>query len=111
VGIMFLPDDEWARGKSAFKALQCMGMGLPVVCSAVGPSLKLIRHGENGLLATTPDEWEESLGRLVADRALRDRLGRAGRRTVETDFSMIRSASSLAGVLRAVAGTPMGSKK
>jgi glycosyltransferase involved in cell wall biosynthesis len=110
VGIMCLPDDEWARGKSAFKALQCMGMGVPVVCSAVGPSLKLIRHGENGFLAATADDWDESLGRLVADPALRDRLGMAGRQTVEAHFSMSLSATVLARVLR-LASVPTVTEK
>jgi len=111
VGIMCLPDDEWSRGKSAFKALQCMGMGVPVVCSAVGPSLKLIRHGENGFLAATVEEWDESLGRLIADPALRDHLGMAGRQTVEAHYSMSRSASVLASVLRSVTGLAMETKK
>lgn len=110
VGIMCLPDGEWARGKSAFKALQCMGMGVPVVCSAVGPSLKLIRHGENGFLAASADDWDESLGRLVADPALRNRLGMAGRQTVEAHFSMSRSATVLARVLR-LASLPTEPKK
>ncbi|MET0153173.1 MAG: glycosyltransferase family 4 protein [Candidatus Binatia bacterium] len=101
VGIVPLPDDDWTRGKSAFKALQCMGMGIPVVCSAVAANLELIRHGENGLLASSPDEWVEGVGRLIADASLRERIGMAGRRTVEQRYSMERSARLLGQVLRA----------
>ena len=101
IGIMPLPDDEWTRGKSAFKALQCMGMGVPVVCSAVGASLELIRHGENGFLVSTPGEWDERLGHLIADASLRERVGMAGRRTVEERYSMQGSALSLGQALRA----------
>lgn len=104
IGIMPLPDDEWARGKSAFKAIQCMGMGVPVVCSAVGPSLALIRHGENGFLASAPSDWEEILGMLITNGSLRERVGAAGRRTIEERFSMTRSARALAWVVRAAAG-------
>jgi len=110
VGIMCLPNDDWARGKSAFKALQCMGMGVPVICSAVGPSLKLIRHGENGFLAATADDWDECLGRLVTDPGLRERLGIAGRQTVETHFSMSRSAGVFGRILR-LASIPTETKK
>jgi glycosyltransferase involved in cell wall biosynthesis len=104
VGIMPLPDDEWTRGKSAFKALQCMGMGMPVICSPVGTTVDLIRDGENGFLASTPDEWVETVGRLVADPSLRERVGLEGRRTVEHRFSMLGSATLLGEVLRAAAG-------
>ena len=104
IGIVPLPDDEWTRGKSAFKALQCMGMGVPVACSAVGASLEVIRHGENGLLASTARDWEESLGRLLEDSRLRERLGAAGRRTIEERFSMTRSARALARIVRTAAG-------
>jgi glycosyltransferase involved in cell wall biosynthesis len=101
IGIVPLPDDEWTRGKSAFKALQCMGVGVPVVCSGVSANLELIRHDENGLLASTPDEWDETIGCLIVDASLRERIGMAGRRTVEQRYSMQRSALSLGQVLRA----------
>jgi hypothetical protein len=36
IGLMSLRDDPWTRGKSAFKLLQFMAAGIPVVGSAVG---------------------------------------------------------------------------
>lgn len=87
IGIMPMPDDPWTRGKSAMKALLCMAVGIPVVCSNVGTNQGVIRHGENGLLAATPEEWLASLGALVVDERLRGLLGRAGRTTVEQWYS------------------------
>jgi len=87
VGVMPLPDEEWARGKCALKALQYMALGIPTVSSPVGVNSEIIRDGENGLLASTEDEWVEKLTMLVRDRDLRERLGRAGRRTVEEAYS------------------------
>jgi glycosyltransferase involved in cell wall biosynthesis len=101
IGIMPMPDDEWARGKCAMKALLYMSLGVPAVCTAVGANLEVIAHDENGLLASTKDEWIGSLGKLIADESLRERLGRAGRRTVEERYSMRRSAELFAGVVRA----------
>lgn len=102
VGIMPIPDDEWARGKCAMKALLYMSMGVPTICSAVGANCEVIRHGQNGFLATTPDEWLSNLQKLVDDPALRARLGQAARRTVEESYSMTRCANLFANVVREV---------
>jgi glycosyltransferase involved in cell wall biosynthesis len=104
LGIMPMPDDEWSRGKCALKALLCMAMGVPTVCSAVGANLEVIEHGVNGLLARTPEDWLAALERLIDDPSLRARLGAAGRRTVEERYSMRRSARALAEVIRGEVG-------
>jgi|SRR5215831_7385698 len=88
IGIMPLPDDEWARGKCGCKALQYMALGIPTLCSPVGVNTEIIQDDENGLLATTEDQWIEKLTRLLHSPSLRHRLGRAGRATVETGYSM-----------------------
>jgi glycosyltransferase involved in cell wall biosynthesis len=88
IGIMPLPDDEWARGKCGCKALQYMALGIATVCSPVGVNTKIIQDDENGLLAMTEDQWIEKLTRLLHSPSLRERLGKAGRATVETEYSM-----------------------
>ena len=99
VGIMPLLNDEWALGKCALKALQYMAAGVPTVASPVGANCDLIDHGNNGLLATTTEEWLSGLGALAGDLELRRRLGLAGRATVERDYSMRASARKLELVL------------
>jgi glycosyltransferase involved in cell wall biosynthesis len=100
IGIMPLADDPWARGKCALKALQYMAAGTPTICSPVGANCEVIRHGENGLLATTSEEWLNQLGSLIDDPALRRRLGEAGRETVEQKYSMRSCAELFAQVIR-----------
>jgi glycosyltransferase involved in cell wall biosynthesis len=100
IGIMPMPDDEWSRGKCGLKALQYMAVGAATVCSPVGFNRDLIRHGENGMLASSPEEWVACLGVLISDRCLRERLGRAGRKTVEQGYSARLSAERFAGVVR-----------
>jgi len=107
IGIMPMPDEPWSRGKSAMKALLYMAMGIPAVCSAVGMNCEVVRHGQNGLLARTPEDWIASLRTLVADADLRQRLGKAGRRTVEDEYSRERSAGRFAAVIEAVLASPM----
>jgi glycosyltransferase involved in cell wall biosynthesis len=100
IGIMPMPDDAWAHGKCAFKALLTMAMGLPTVGSAVGANCEVIRHGTNGLLAANDDDWLDQLRMLIDDGALRERLGEAGRRTVEENYSMEHCAEQFAHVVR-----------
>ncbi|HXG11809.1 MAG TPA: glycosyltransferase family 4 protein [Gemmataceae bacterium] len=93
IGISWLPDDAWSRGKCGLKVLQYMAAGLPVVANPVGVQAEMVRHGETGFLVRTADEWAEAVGRLAHDPALRRRMGRAGRRRVEADFSVARGAA------------------
>lgn len=102
IGLMPMPDDQWSRGKCAMKALLYMAVGAVAVCSPVGANVELIRHGENGLLAATPDEWVECVRALVADADLRKRLGDAGRQTVVDGYSMTSCAARFAQVVREV---------
>ena len=99
IGIMPIPDDEWARGKCALKALQYMAMGVPTICSPVGANSEVIQHGENGLLASTTDEWISCFQMLVDDSELRRRLGLMGRRTVEDRYSMKKCSELFANVI------------
>lgn len=103
VGVMPLPDDEWSRGKCGLKALQYMALGIPPVVSPVGANGTIVQNVANGLHASTEDEWVDGLARLLADAALRERLGRAARRTVEDCYSARVHAPRLASVLRAAA--------
>jgi glycosyltransferase involved in cell wall biosynthesis len=90
IGLMPLPDTEWTRGKCAFKAIQYMASGVPVVASPVGITTDLIHHDKNGLLATSAVEWFSELGRLVHDASLRQRLALSARHTIEDLYSLER---------------------
>lgn len=88
IGVMPLPDTEWARAKCGLKLLQYMSVGMATVASAVGANREIITSGENGFLASAPNEWSDHLVRLCHDVELRTRLGEAGRRTVEERFAL-----------------------
>jgi len=81
-GIMPLSDDDWSRGKCAFKLLQYMAGGLPTVASAVGENREVTVEGETGFLVRGPEEWSRRLGELLAAPGLGARLGAAGRERV-----------------------------
>jgi glycosyltransferase involved in cell wall biosynthesis len=89
IGIMPLPDDDWAKGKCGFKALQYMAMEIPCVVSPVGVNTSIVDHGVNGYLAASAAEWKNYLIRLITDSALRKKLGEAGRQKVIHDYSVL----------------------
>lgn len=105
-GLMPAPDDVWARGKCACKALQYMAVEVPAVCSPVGMNAQLIRGGENGLLASSEDEWVDKLSLLIRSEELRRRLGRAGRETVEAWYSAEAQAPRVYQIFKSVARMP-----
>ncbi len=100
IGLMPLPDNPWTRGKCAYKALQYMAAGVPVVADEVGVSAQVIGHGVGGYVAADDADWVEGLVSLAGDAARRATLGAAGRQRVEDDFSVRRWASVVASTIR-----------
>jgi len=98
IGLMPLPDSYWERGKCAYKLIQYMACGLPVVASPVGMNKDVVIHGENGYLASNPEEWEAHLTHLIESPALREKFGIRGHKrvkefyTIDRNFDSIRSA-------------------
>lgn len=88
IGLYPLPNTEWVLGKGGLKALQYMGLGIPVVCSDVGACKEFIRNNVNGFLVDSPEEWIDKISLLIESADLRKRIGLAGRKTVEDGFSV-----------------------
>jgi glycosyltransferase involved in cell wall biosynthesis len=96
IGIMPVPDNDWTRGKCALKAIQYMALGIPTVTSPVGMATELVQHNVNGLWAQTPEEWFDTLNRLITDIQLRRMFAEEGRRTVVARYSLQEWGSRLA---------------
>jgi len=103
IGMMPLHDDEHAKGKCAFKALEYMAVGIPCVSSRVGVINDIVQDGGNGFLASTSEEWIEKLSSLIDDEHLRASMGREGRQTVEEGFAIDVNAPRLVAVLNRAA--------
>ena len=89
IGVMPLSDDRWSKGKCGFKALQYLSLNIPALVSPVGVNSRIVRHGENGFLCATEDEWYGHLKRLLTDTDLRQRLGRQGRKDIILNYSVL----------------------
>lgn len=88
IGISWMPDDDWSRGKCGLKVLQYMAAGLPVVANPVGVHREMVRDGETGYLVETPEQWTAAIARLAVDPSQRIRMGQAGRQRVEEHYSV-----------------------
>jgi glycosyltransferase involved in cell wall biosynthesis len=99
VGIMPLSDEKWARGKCAFKLIQYMACGLPVIASPVGANIDVVTP-QVGYLADTHAGWLTALQALYADRSLRRNLGLAGRLRCEVSYSLASQEERVAQIIR-----------
>jgi glycosyltransferase involved in cell wall biosynthesis len=88
IGIMPLPDDEWAKGKCGFKGLTYMSMGTPAIMSPVGINTEIVTHGENGFLAATDEEWFNAICFLIDHPDERERMGANARQTIIDHYSI-----------------------
>jgi glycosyltransferase involved in cell wall biosynthesis len=77
--------------------LEAMGSGLPIVTTATCGMLDVIRDGENGLLVPirSPEAIATALGRLLDDRALREKLGRAAQSEALARYSWRQAAEPM----------------
>lgn len=94
---------QWAAGKSGFKAIQYMAVGIPFVATPVGAVRELGVVGTTHYGATTPDEWREALSTLIVDGLSRGQMGAAGRRWALEHYGLAAQADKLAAALREAA--------
>ncbi|HVN41459.1 MAG TPA: glycosyltransferase family 4 protein [Steroidobacteraceae bacterium] len=106
MGIMPLTDDDWARGKCAFKLLQYMAAGLPCIASPVGANNQAVVDNVTGFLAANEAQWETAIERLATDPALARQLGAAGRHHLDAHYSLERYLEGYERLLAELAGAP-----
>jgi len=102
IGLMPLMEDPWSWGKCGLKIIQYQGVGVPVVCTPAGINRDLIKDGENGFWARTPQEWEEKLSLLIGNKELRQRMGEEGHQRVIEKFTVAACAPRLYSILEQV---------
>ncbi|MDY3552179.1 glycosyltransferase family 4 protein [Gemmata sp. JC717] len=105
IGIGWVPDDPWSRGKCALKVLQYQAAGLPVVANPVGVQADFVRDNETGFCASTTDEWVGAVRALAGAAALRKQLGETGRREVQARYSVAAGAWQWIEALERLAST------
>lgn len=103
IGVMPLADSPWEQGKCGYKLIQYMACGKPVVASPVGVNREIVRHGVNGYIASTVDEWASAGGALFSNLQSRIEMGQQGRKAVEEKYCLQVTAPRLARLFHAAA--------
>jgi glycosyltransferase involved in cell wall biosynthesis len=81
-----LRENLFNQCKSHLKFLEYSALGIPGVYSNITPYMNIVKHGENGFLASSLDEWEEYLGQLIEDQDLRYHMGLNALSTVRSSW-------------------------
>lgn len=102
VAVAPLKVSKFNQCKSDLKVLEYSMVGLPTVATKVDSYSSFIRHGENGMLASSAKDWLSCVARLIEDSDLRRSLGAsarkaAERRTMSKNVSLYEKAYRLLG--------------
>lgn len=88
IGIMPLPDTDYAKAKGGYKLYLYMSAGIPIIASPIGINSDIIKHGINGFLANSNEEWIKYLTKLIDNKQLREKMGESGREIIEENYSL-----------------------
>ena len=88
IGMSWIPEDLWSRGKCGLKVIQYMAAGLPVIANPYGVHPEMILDGETGILARDASEWIEAIQWLSLYPTARAEIGQASRDRVEESYSV-----------------------
>jgi glycosyltransferase involved in cell wall biosynthesis len=87
IGLLPLDNNNLTKGKCAFKAVQYIGFGIPVIASNVGFNKEVIKNGENGYLIDDKKEWVTKVISLSTNTELWGKFSINSRSRWLKDFS------------------------
>lgn len=102
IGIMPITDDQYARAKCGFKAIQYMAVGVPAVCSAVGENLIIAKDNNGCLMVENQQQWVDNLSLLIDDSQLRKTLGHQARKMIEAKYNIAKNCSKIIEIIRSI---------
>lgn len=88
IGMAPLVDNAFNRAKSNLRWLEYAGLRVPCVASKVGHFEETIRHGEDGLLCHSEQDWLDSIDFLIHDESARRKMGKAANARARKDFNV-----------------------
>ncbi|MGE4157836.1 MAG: glycosyltransferase, partial [Planctomycetota bacterium] len=90
------------RAKSALKWKEYAVGSIPSIVSRIPAYERVVEEGVTGFICDTPTQWRETLERLVADPALRRKVGEEARRRMTAEYSLEKAVQRWEEVLGSV---------
>jgi len=95
-------DEPWSSTGLSTKLSEYLSTGRPVIATAAGDATRYLTHGENAILmppGITVTKLAATIEKLVSDKNLQQKLGKAGRETALSHFDIGVVAKVLKGML------------
>lgn len=96
--------NEWLLGKSGFKAIQYMAVGIPFVVTPIGVCAELGIADKTHLNANSAEDWYNALDKLLSDVNLRNEMGKNGRTYSLENFTLAAQSKIIAATLKQAVG-------
>jgi len=103
VGVMPLPNDNWAQGKCAFKLIQYMACGVPVIASPVGANRDVLNES-CGFFAESEEEWLKALRFIRDNLEKREIMGKNARERIVNEYSLQQNVPLMVDTIKSVCG-------
>jgi len=87
IGIMPLPNNQATLGKSGFKLLQYMGLGIVPIASAVGINREIINDSVNGFLVEKETDWLAVFEKAISKRNDWASIGKIGQEEIKKQYT------------------------
>jgi glycosyltransferase involved in cell wall biosynthesis len=104
-------DNPFTESKSCIKWIEAGLVSVPTVASPRHDFARAIRPGVDGLLADSPDEWQEALSELIGSPDRRRSIGRAAFDEVRQSHTTTSLASVLYDTLAEVTGHKVAGRR
>ena len=101
INLAVLHDDSINGCKSELKWFEAACLGIPSVMSSTANYRDVIRQNEDGLMATTSDEWYQHLKALIVSPELRQDMAALALARVEAEYSVEALANNIDELLNA----------
>ena len=86
IGVAPMLETKFDKAKCAFKVIEYMAVGIPVIVSPIGEQIIVCRDGVDGFYAENLNEWVSSIMKLK-DVVLRKKIGESAQKRVKKKYS------------------------